>query len=72
MAIDNNRTVFPRSDGMWVNQLDATETATSIHDTEAEAVAAAREAIQHAGGGTLTILGEDNEIREQETFGEGA
>ena len=57
MAKSNNRTVFQRSDGDWVNKRNAAEKAASLHRTQAEANAAARKNLLNAGGGELTTKG---------------
>ena len=48
-----NRNVYRRPDGKWANKRGDTDRASSVHDTQAEAEAAAREMLRNAGGGEL-------------------
>jgi hypothetical protein len=70
MAKDD-RTVFRRSDGSWVNKRDDASKASSLHDTQREAIAAAKEMLKHSGGGELKIKGEDGKIRSKDTIAPG-
>lgn len=64
----NGRTVSQRSDGAWANKRDGGERASSLHDTQAEAVKAAREQLKSTGGGELKVKGEDGRIRAKDTI----
>jgi hypothetical protein len=64
----NNRTVSQRPDGSWANKLDGAQRASSLHDTQAQAAAAARAQLKATGGGELKIKGEDNHIRAKDTI----
>jgi len=66
-----SRTVFKRSDGRWANKRDGASKAGSLHDTQAEAEAAARRMLQDAGGGELTTKGADGKIRSKDTIAPG-
>lgn len=65
---DNNRTVSQRDDGRWANKKDGAERASSLHNTQAEAAKAAREALKSSGGGELKIKGQDGKIRAKDTI----
>ena len=47
---DNDRTVSQRDDGRWANKKDGAERASSLHNTQAQAAQAAREALKSTGG----------------------
>jgi hypothetical protein len=40
-----------------------------VHDTQAEAAAAAKQRLLDAGGGDLSIKGRDGKIRSKDTIG---
>jgi hypothetical protein len=67
----NNRTVFRRPDGTWANKKNGSERAGSLHDTQAEAIAAAREMLHNTGGGELTVQGLDGKFRSKDTIAPG-
>lgn len=71
MSKKNNRTVFRNSDGDWVNKRNGASRAGSVHDTQGEAVQAAREMLQSSGGGELTMKGRDGKIRSKDTIAPG-
>ncbi len=51
----NNRTVYRRTDGKWVNKRDDADKASSLHDTQKDAVDTAKEMLRNQGGGEVTI-----------------
>ena len=65
--VTGGRTVSRREDGRWANQKDGAQRATSLHDTQSEAVAAARENLRNEGGGELKIKNEDGQVRQKDT-----
>jgi len=71
MPNKNNRTVHQRGDGTWVNKRNETSKASGVHQTQAEAIQEAREMLQNAGGGELTIMGRDGLIRSKDTIAPG-
>lgn len=71
MSKDQDRTVFHREDGKWANKRQDAERPTSLHETQEEAVAAARENLRSQGGGELTIMGRDGKIRSKDTIAPG-
>jgi predicted RNase H-like HicB family nuclease len=66
----NTRTVTPRGGGWTVDKPGASR-ASSRHDTQAEAIDAARGYLQKEGGGELKIKGTDGKIRAQDTVPNG-
>jgi hypothetical protein len=64
----HNRTVSQRPDGSWANKKDGAERASSLHDTQAQAVKAAREQLKASGGGELKIKNEEGQIRAKDTI----
>ena len=71
MANKNDRTVFRRSDGMWVNKLNDAARASSVHDTQAEANQAAAEMLKSSGGGERTTMGIHGTIVSKDTIAPG-
>ena len=68
---DNDRTVSKRPDGTWANKRDGSDRAGSVHDTQKEAVDAARAMLKSSGGGELKVKGEDGKIRSKDTISPG-
>lgn len=66
-----SRTVSKRPDGNWANQLDGADRASSLHDTQAAAAAAAKQMLHNVGGGELKIKGVDGKIRSKDTVPPG-
>lgn len=66
----NSYHVTPRDEG-WAAQRAGADRASSLHDTQAEAIAAAREYLGNQGGGELNIHGRDNKIRAKDTVPHG-
>lgn len=71
MSKDQDRTVYQREDGKWVNKRNDSERATSVHDTQRDAVDAAHQNLQNQGGGELTTKGRDGKIRSKDTIKPG-
>ncbi len=71
MSKSQDRMVFQRPDGTWVNQRNDASRATSLHQTQKEAVDSARQNLSNSGGGELTIKGRDGEIRDKVTIAPG-
>ena len=59
MSKDRDRIVYRRSDGKWVNKRNDAGRASSLHDTQREAIGAARGILQKQGGGELTTKGRE-------------
>jgi hypothetical protein len=64
----HDRTVYKRPDGTWANKRNDASRASSLHDTQAEAEAAARRMLRNSGGGELTTKGVDGRIRSKDTI----
>lgn len=71
MSKKPGRTVSKRDDGKWQNKRNDSDRATSLHDTQREAVNAARENLRNQGGGELTTLGRDGKIVSKDTIPPG-
>lgn len=71
MAKKQDRMVYKNKDGMWVNKRNDADKASSIHDTQKEAEAKAREMLSKQGGGELTTKGVDGKIRSKDTIKPG-
>jgi hypothetical protein len=63
----NNRMVYKRPTGDWVNKKNGAGKASSVHGTQQEAAEAAREMLKNQGGGELTIKGLNGQIRSKDT-----
>jgi hypothetical protein len=64
----NGRTVSRRANGLWANQKDGGQRATSLHDTQKQAADAARQSLKNEGGGELKVKNEDGKIRLKDTI----
>lgn len=67
MAKKGNQHVVPHSGG-WAVRGEGNGRATSVHDTQREAIDAAREIARNRGG-ELLIHGRDGRIRERDSVG---
>ena len=54
MSKKQDRTVYRRNDGKWVNKRNDASKASSIHDTQKDANDSARNMLKNQGGGELT------------------
>lgn len=66
MKIKQDRTVYVREDGLWVNQLNMDPWTATHHATQNDALFAAREMLKTDGGGELTLLSVDGVVEFQE------
>lgn len=71
MSKGRDRTVYRREDGKWVNKRDDADRASSLHDTQKQANDAARQMLEHQGGGELKTKGVDGRIRSKDTIAPG-
>jgi len=67
----NNRMVYKRPNGNWVNKKNGTSKVSSVHGTQQEAVNAAKEMLKNQGGGELTTKGLNGQIRSKDTIAPG-
>ena len=68
MAGNNDRIVYRRDDGKWVNKKLHADNASSLHHTQKSAEQSAREMLKHSGGGELITKGTDGKIRSKDTI----
>lgn len=66
-----NYHVTPNANGRWSAQREDASRASSNHDTQKQAIDAARGYAANAGGGELNIHGRDGEIRAKDTIAPG-
>ncbi len=71
MSKKQDRVVSRRPDGKWANKRNDASRASSLHDTQAQAIDAARTNLQNQGGGELTTLGRNGRIRSKDTIPPG-
>ncbi|MEM9272620.1 MAG: DUF2188 domain-containing protein [Cyanobacteria bacterium P01_F01_bin.143] len=71
MSKDNDRMVYKKSNGEWVNKKNSATRASSLHPTQKEAENAARRMLNNSGGGELTTKGRDGKIRSKDTIAPG-
>ncbi len=72
MSKPNDRIVYKRpEDGKWVNKKVSSDKATSLHDRQIDAEAAAKENLKNQGGGELTLQGRNGKIRSKDTIAPG-
>jgi hypothetical protein len=70
MAPANTRTVTPHPKGWSVDRPGASR-ASSVHPTQAKAIAKARTDLKATGGGELAIKGRNGAVRAQDTVAPG-
>lgn len=71
MSKKQDRMVYRRDDGTWVNKRNDASKASSLHETQADAIAAAKSHLTNQGGGELTVKGVGGKIRSKDTIGGG-
>lgn len=64
----NDRTISRCPDGTWANKKDGADRASSTHQTQRDAIDAARDMLKNSGGGELKVKGEDGKIRSKDTI----
>jgi hypothetical protein len=67
----NNRHVVPNPDGGWDVKKPDAQRSSSHQDTQAEAIARAREIVHNAGGGEVITHGRGGQIRDSDTIAPG-
>ena len=68
MATNDNYHVVPRDDGRWAVQRAGGQRASSVHDTQGDAVNAGRDLARQAGG-ELRIHRPNGQIRDSDSYG---
>lgn len=71
MSKDQDRTVYKRKDGKWVNKRNDADKASSLHSTQKDALISAKTMLNNQGGGELTTKGLDGKIRSKDTIAPG-
>ncbi len=71
MSKNQDRIVYHRADGNWVNKRNDSERASSVHGTQKAAENTAREMLRNQGGGELVTKGRDGKIRSKDTISPG-
>jgi Uncharacterized protein conserved in bacteria (DUF2188) len=67
----NQRHIVPNPKGGWDVKKPGADRASSHHQTQAEAEAAAKEILANQGGGEAVIHGQDGRIRDSDTVAPG-
>jgi len=71
MSKDRDRMVYRRDDGKWANKRLDADRASSLHDTQRDAVDTASDMLRKSGGGELITKGLDGRIRSKDTIAPG-
>ena len=71
MSKKQDRTVSRRADGSWENKRHDAGRASSIHRTQADAIAAATSMLGNQGGGELSVKGRNGRFRSKDTIAPG-
>ena len=71
MTKKQDRIVYQRTDGTWVNKRLDADKAASLHSTQGAAAEEARQMLHNSGGGELIIKGRDGKIRSKDTIAPG-
>lgn len=66
----NERDVVRHPDG-WAVKAPGGERASSVHETQAEAIERAKEVVSNLGGGEVRIQGKDGKWRDSDTVAPG-
>lgn len=68
MYMSNQRRVMPRGDGRWEVKKDGNDRASSVHDTQAQAIEKGREQAR-ANKEEFAIHNRQNQIRSKDSYG---
>lgn len=71
MSKPQDRTISQRPDGSWANKRNDAGKASSLHDTQAKAIAAGKAMLGRQGGGEVTVQGRDGQFRAKDTVKPG-
>ena len=69
--IPNQRIVQQRPDGRWEVVAPHHQRASTVTDTQQQAIDAARPMLANSGGGELRIKGRDGRLRDSDTVAPG-
>ena len=67
----NRRIVGPRPDGKWQVKAPRASRASSVHQTQQDALDRARDILSNDGGGELTVQNRQGIIRDSDTVAPG-
>lgn len=67
----NDRTIYRREDGQWVNKLNRSDRASTVHSTQDKANKSAADMLRKAGGGERTTMGLNGKIVSKDTISPG-
>lgn len=71
LSNDNRRHVVPNPNGGWDVVAPNAQRASAHTDTQAQAIARAKEIVHNAGGGEVRTHGRDGKIRNSDTVAPG-
>ena len=71
MSKGRDRTIYRTSNGKWANKRNDAGKASSVHDTQQNAINSARTMLGNQGGGELTVMGINGRIRSKDTIPPG-
>ncbi len=71
MSKGRDRAVYQRKDGRWANKRNDAGKASSVHNTQQNAINSARTMLGTQGGGELTVMGRNGRIRSKDTIPPG-
>tara|TARA_R110000787_G_scaffold263936_1_gene369833 strand:+ start:429 stop:668 length:240 start_codon:yes stop_codon:yes gene_type:complete len=71
MSKPQDRTVSQRPDGSWANKRNDAGKASSLHQTQADAIAAGKAMLGNQGGGEITVQGVNGQFRMKDTVAPG-
>lgn len=71
MSKPQDRTVSQRPDGSWANKRNDAGKASSLHATQAAAVAAGKAMLGNQGRGEITVQGVNGQFRQKDTVAPG-
>ena len=71
MSKGRDRIVSKKDSGKWANKRNDAKKASSLHNTQKEAEAEARQMLKSQGSGELTTKGRDGKIRSKDTIAPG-
>lgn len=71
MSKGRDRTVYQTGDGRWANKRNDAVKASSVHDTQKEAIEAAKQNLANQGGGELTVQGRKGPFVSKDTIPPG-
>jgi len=71
MSKGRDRTIYQRDDGKWANKRNDASRASSVHETQSDAIKTGRDMLHNQGGGELTTKGVDGKIRSKDTIAPG-